>query len=323
MGKERREHRMNFNRGLLVLGLFWLFLTLVFDAFPAYIIVSDYKTDSYTLTDGHILESHVDTVVSHSTKGGQSISYQPTLSYTYRVDGRQLRGDHVTSIPFASSGSYASETVARYPAGATVPVYYDPSDPSTSVLENGVQGTPLFMLLFLVPFNSIGLLLIRLSLLPEPLATTGGIEIVNERNTIRCTSPSMDRFLLLCLLFCATGFGLAIVFVIALGMTPSVPVALGEWVALLAVTTLLYKSKVSRAREPEIILNPTRGEISGPTIPMNLKYSEVADLSVIPVTKRFTLQITKTGGEQISLFDWADEASATVFADWLKKQLGM
>lgn len=39
-----------------------------------------------------------------------------------------------------SGGSWAYKVVERYPVGAQVMVYYDPSNPSDAILERGMPG---------------------------------------------------------------------------------------------------------------------------------------------------------------------------------------
>lgn len=77
--------------------------------------------------------------VSHSTDSEGADSYTPSVAYRYTVNDQQYSG---YQIKFGET-SYSSESkaelvVARYPAGATVPIYYNPSDPDTAVLEPGV-----------------------------------------------------------------------------------------------------------------------------------------------------------------------------------------
>jgi len=53
-----------------------------------------------------------------------------------------------------SASAYADAVLARFPLGATVPVFFNPEDPSEAVLERGVRSIDLFMILFAIPFNA-------------------------------------------------------------------------------------------------------------------------------------------------------------------------
>ena len=65
----------------------------------------------------------------------------PLVLYAYQVDGQVFQGHRVraTGNPgrarLADADSSASSTVARYPSGAPVVVYYDPTNPANSALE--------------------------------------------------------------------------------------------------------------------------------------------------------------------------------------------
>jgi hypothetical protein len=56
----------------------------------------------------------------------------PLVYYAYQVNGQVFQGRRVRAAGAPPDGS---STVARYPAGASVIVYYDPDDPSISALE--------------------------------------------------------------------------------------------------------------------------------------------------------------------------------------------
>ena len=55
----------------------------------------------------------------------------PLVLYAYQVGGEVFQGNRVR----VGGTVNASGTVARYPAGACVTVYYDPANPANSALE--------------------------------------------------------------------------------------------------------------------------------------------------------------------------------------------
>ncbi len=65
----------------------------------------------------------------------------PLVLYAYQVDGQMFQGQRVRvtddpgRVHLAHTDSSASNTVARYPSGAPVVVYYDPANPANSALE--------------------------------------------------------------------------------------------------------------------------------------------------------------------------------------------
>jgi hypothetical protein len=83
-------------------------------------------------TLGKIVSSRI--VEGSSSDGGRTIGAEVVYSYT--VAGQEYRSDH-RSIGGGGSGSIAGENaiIARYPAGSSVTVYYNPSTPGDAVLE--------------------------------------------------------------------------------------------------------------------------------------------------------------------------------------------
>jgi hypothetical protein len=75
-------------------------------------------------TSGTVLMSSV-----QSKRTGNSRSTYPVVVYQYQ---RIKAGEQFLSVRVAGE---AQATVARYPIGATVTVYYDPANPSESALE--------------------------------------------------------------------------------------------------------------------------------------------------------------------------------------------
>lgn len=65
----------------------------------------------------------------------------PLVLYAYQVDGQVFQGHRVRAsndsgrIRLVDADCSASNTVARYPSGAPVVVYYDPMNPANSALE--------------------------------------------------------------------------------------------------------------------------------------------------------------------------------------------
>ena len=67
--------------------------------------------------------------VSHNGTGRHET---PIVLYRYRVGAQEFQGNRVR---LKRDGGRACDTVARYPAGSCVPVFYDPRNPAESALE--------------------------------------------------------------------------------------------------------------------------------------------------------------------------------------------
>lgn len=89
-----------------------------------------------------------------SGSGGQALTvWSPLVEYSYIVDTRSYHGSRVAFGPeAAASRELAEQTVLRYPAGATVSVHYDPSNPSQATLETQMAFPWLALLLPLAFF---------------------------------------------------------------------------------------------------------------------------------------------------------------------------
>jgi Protein of unknown function (DUF3592) len=79
------------------------------------------------------------TQVQHHKFAGEATTVQslPVLEYEFTVGGSKVRGNRI-SIGEDSGGANTETTLRRYPVGAAVTVYYDPTNPKNCVLERGV-----------------------------------------------------------------------------------------------------------------------------------------------------------------------------------------
>lgn len=84
-------------------------------------------------------------------------SYEPVVEYTYTVGGRQYSGSKISFGANRFDRNTAQKKAATYPQGASVTVFYDPSDPAKSVLEPQAAGSKVFLVIGIV-FAAIGLL---------------------------------------------------------------------------------------------------------------------------------------------------------------------
>lgn len=70
-----------------------------------------------------------------------SVTYGASVQYSYVAARQPFTGTRVTFGDYsASNPSHAAAILGRYPKGREVTVYYDPEDPSYSVLERNIGG---------------------------------------------------------------------------------------------------------------------------------------------------------------------------------------
>ncbi len=98
------------------------------------------KAASWTRTTGRIVQSGTETRRHRFAGEPETIVNVPAVQYEFKVDGRTVRGSRI-AIGEDSGGVNTEATLARYPKGAEVTVFYDPADSANCVLErNGPAG---------------------------------------------------------------------------------------------------------------------------------------------------------------------------------------
>lgn len=89
---------------------------------------------SWPSVEGRITASTVTT----RTEDGQT-QHWPHVAYAYTVGGKDHAGTRVRFGLAREGLAQAKALCARYPVGSRVPVFYDPADPSRSVLERATS----------------------------------------------------------------------------------------------------------------------------------------------------------------------------------------
>jgi len=107
-------------------------------------------SQSWPTVAGTVTESEVK-VTQHSSGSGmdaqETTHYRPVVKYQYSVEGMEYTGSRIAFGAMNSAHSAANAVVARYPAGASVTVRYDPEKPAEAVLETNTGGGGLLMVL--------------------------------------------------------------------------------------------------------------------------------------------------------------------------------
>lgn len=90
---------------------------------------------------------------THRHEGHQSAPF-PHVTYTYEVDGKTYHSSNIMAGGDVG-GMNVENTLARYPQGAKVTVYYDPQNPKDAVLEPGNKTVSKAIWLMLIAMNII------------------------------------------------------------------------------------------------------------------------------------------------------------------------
>lgn len=104
-------------------------------------VVSTARTLRWRRARGRILESSLEHWVETEETGQAIAYYRPTVRFEYRVGSSTYVGTHLSAVDLASANlAWAEGQLARYPAGAEVDVFLNPSDPADGVLEVKAPG---------------------------------------------------------------------------------------------------------------------------------------------------------------------------------------
>ena len=120
------------NAAILIVAL--LVFGLVFGGFGLYRYSVGKKSVSWPSVEGKISYARVE-----STRSDGKQKYRPAVKYNYVVNSKPYTGNRVTaSDDLKNNRGSAMDVLKNYPVGSVVPVYYDPADPVTSLLEPGI-----------------------------------------------------------------------------------------------------------------------------------------------------------------------------------------
>lgn len=98
------------------------------------------KASTWTQTTGRVVRSQMETRRHRFAGEAEKVENVPVVEYEFKAGGRTVRGSRI-GIGDDAGGANTAATLARYPAGAEVAVFYDPADPRNCVLEReGPQG---------------------------------------------------------------------------------------------------------------------------------------------------------------------------------------
>jgi len=97
-------------------------------------------TKSWPTTTGRVLYSQVEWRHSSGRSGG---AYYPSVVYEYQINGQTYQSNTIhpgMEVGYGGFRSKVDQTVAKYPAGGMVEVFYNPENPAQAVLEHSATG---------------------------------------------------------------------------------------------------------------------------------------------------------------------------------------
>jgi hypothetical protein len=325
---------------LLFFAVFWSGITLAFDFFLVKAIFQQIQALSYSTATATITSSEVET-----DNDGEGTTYRPIIKYAYVVNNKRYEGNRYRYGQMGSGDRSAHRIVASYSAGRQVEVHYAPNDPADAVLHAGLEGTDLFLMMFMLPFNLI-MLALWLAILGGVRSrrfrsVAGGARVFDEGRCLRVRlSPLRPTYIGAAV---SGGLAFALVFIVGLGFgfNPPIQVMLLTWVIILGgsvVAGLYFHRKLSRG-DSDLVIDDFRGTVGLPRTfgrqeEVVIPSEKIVAIEVEEISKRDsdggiqrsfvpTVIFTKEDGSQRreKLIEWKDEASAKGLAEWLKERL--
>ncbi|MBS0260621.1 MAG: DUF3592 domain-containing protein [Planctomycetes bacterium] len=320
------------NLSLAFVALFWSGLTLAFDVTAGYGAVRQLRALSFPRVPGLIQKCEM------RVRHGKGTSYYVDLKYSYDVAGISYEGTTYRQGLQRNSKAFADSLVQTLVPGQTVDVFYDPQDPAAAVLHPGIEGNDVFLTMFMTPFNMVMLGLWAGLWMRVRHPATGGYKLrddgCEQRLAVAGWSPVHAAGLVI-------AFGsFAAIFLIGFPthMDPSLPVALGGWVAVLcgaAMAGIWTARRFDESMRDLVIsrFNETLTlPVSGPRRePLTVPWSDVASVTVDSVrdTKNRSyfpvVMIQRPDGSLTReiVAEKASQWSANTLAAWLRAQIGV
>lgn len=319
---------------IIPFALFWWAIVGMFDYFVLGGVVRQLGTLNYQPVNAVIRTSEVTT--SRDSKG--KTTYRPRVTFAYSVNEIEYLADKISySVPLSSVGG-ANETVARYPSGSQTTAYVSLDDPQAAVLQKGLEPTDLLLIMFLLPFNMIGIAML-VALVPLGRhKNTGGVEIVENLREIRARlNPNTPWIAVAAALGCGSFAGIFVVFLGSRIFPMSAMIAV-TWIAIIALCLDSWR----RTREKrnsghgDLVIHKLDKSLQLWRLPLDASEthskSALEKISLMEekrkdsegdsVTKH-VLRLHLKSGDKLAIRESADEEDARAFAGWLRDQLGI
>lgn len=325
---------------LLVCALFWSAITLSFDSFIAWASLRQIQALSYPIVTGTITSSEVE-----SSTDSDGTTYRPLIKYTYVVDDTRYDGNRYRYGQMGTNDRSAERIVALFPVGKQVAVHHSPSNPAEAVLRVGLEGTDLYSMMFMLPFNLI-MLAMWLALLAgarsrqlRPVA--GGTQMIDDGRFLRLRLSALRPLYMGAAVAGGLAFALTFLVGFGFGVNAPIPVMCVAWGVILGgggIAALNCHRKLARG-DSDLLIDEFRGTVTLPRTcgrreEVVVPWEKIIALDVERIETRNsddeiqrdfvpTIVFTADDGSQRrdKLIEWKDEASAEGLVEWLRERL--
>jgi hypothetical protein len=291
----------------------------------------------YPITQCKITVSEVD----HGAmiRRGLDVQYKYTVAGKKYIGHRFRYDDHNSALEWAV-------TATELPRWSTQVVYYNPQDPSDSVLQAGIDGSDLLLLLYALPLNVLTLTLWRGFIGSREISShkvAGGAAIARRGSETRVWMGDISPV-------AAGGFGMALAafcasfpIVVVAGFKPSLELMKIVWsiIFLTGAVAFLWRWAQKRAGLFDLRINPEARTVilpktAGRAKPVAIPRGEISGVLLQRRVSRrpsgtyytYLPALFQNGGatqaQTVRLVNWGwPKDRAVGFGQWLSKELGV
>jgi hypothetical protein len=314
--------------GLIVAGTYALLETTV----------RQYLALRFATTQGRIVRSEV----GHGAVRRRGFE----IEYNYAVDGVNYTGhryrydDHNVSFEWDA-------TVEDNPRWSSQTIYYNPKNPADALLQPGIDGSDLLLLLFALPLNVLtctlwSALITRLRE-KSRIQTAGGVRILKQPGETRVSLAETPAIASGFYGMAAAAFIAAFPVVIKGGFEPTPRLMKATWVAVLAAGGVVFvwralrnRSGIYDLRLDQASQTITLPQTAGRPKPLTIARREISSVSMqrrvskSPSGSHFSYlpALNRSGSDaesqpiKLITLGWSEE-KAQSFSQWLSQELGV
>ncbi|HLQ43225.1 MAG TPA: DUF3592 domain-containing protein, partial [Planctomycetaceae bacterium] len=228
--------------------LLWSLITLAFDGILVVMVAQTMLAWSYPSVPGTITHSEIRREIA-----AEGDAFHADLKYQYVVNGQDFIGERRSFFNMSWNSSRAASRIIRsMPVGQQVEVFYNPRDPHDAALNRSLDGSPLFLALFLMPFN-----LVMVGGWRWTVRSFRGVrDLPMRREEERWVVRRAHGNPFVVALFVAGAISFVSAFIIGFGeWTASVGVTSGVWLFLIGMSLLAYwHTRSTVLSEPPVLI---------------------------------------------------------------------
>jgi hypothetical protein len=315
-----------------IFAIFWCILVGFFDHFIFSTIFRQLESTRFAQAPAEIISSELK---RNNSRDGDTFGVK--VQFRYTVDGREYSSDKYSFDNLSSSDSgWARQAVAKYFAGAQTTCYYDPADPSRAILKPGIDGSNIFLLMFITPFNVVGLGLIWYALIGDRPARRVLYLEDRIKNAEIFTLNQWSPLGTLVATFTAGSFLGMFLVAIPSGFHPSLMKVGVVWGSILvfAIAMAIWTYRQRRSGKYDLILDKHARTLTIPAMhrrpfPETIRFNEVEDFTA--GSKKtgsgddektvYEVFLQKTDGSKLLLKQDYTAASANSLAETLRERM--